>query len=561
MRGPSVRGHVASLAVLVALGACGDKAPAPAASPAPQGKGAAAAGPVMRPVAVPAIDPKAPVPGLAIHVVDELAKDVPELAKHRERLLESERKATRQALDAASRAPKPAAKKSASWLASLLAWGESALGFIPSASAEGGTIPGHTLVGAVYATLIGGLGDIVANATKGQKAGEKKPFVSEMKGKDGSVDASFRVDLDKDGKPVIEVETKIDASELFLKANSRITIVGGMCPDENGLVDFSIKWGSEGRAGSAGSTTYDRNMQARIMASLDDNGDVINLAYHLDQSTRSTSGGRQRYVDTSRTLEVPRGDYANLRAGEFKWRASSQADVADAQAAVDSLQKTFEFAIGAAATAQSKWHGGGCIEIKAASPGKVKPGATSRIPVSVVTKASGENVPAKVKAELTGGKSIDPALIPKAPGELTHVAPSEKTAAMKIKLAAASRRGRAELVLDLSAGGGSYFAEGGLDEFHGTGTICDLGKTFTIAGSGNTVTFTPTSEAGGNYSYQGTMSGFAVFGKGTYVVNYRDGVPVGITGNGVGSVKTPVGVMSNSGTEKYKLTPREGCPG
>jgi len=114
-------------------------------------------------------------------------------------------------------------------------------------------------------------------------------------------------------------------------------------------------------------------------------------------------------------------------------------------------------------------------------------------------------------------------------------------------------------VLDLSAAGDAYYAEGGLQDFHGTGTICDIARTFTIQGGGNVVTFQPVSEKGGTYSYQGVMKGFGVFGKGTYVVDYNGGVPVGITGTGVGSVKTPMGVFSNPGVEKYTLTPRDGC--
>jgi predicted small lipoprotein YifL len=541
---------VATVAALVALGGCGEKSPA-TAPPAAPAKPVAAAAPAMRPVSVPKYDANAPMPGLAIHVVDELAKDVPELARHRERLLASERKATQQVLDAARFASKPAVKKSASaWLPPLLAWSEAVLGFIPSAdAADGGNVPGYTIMGMVYSTLIGGVGAMVG----------KGELSSDFKGKDGSVDGSLRIAPDKEGRATVTVETKIDAAELFLKANSRLTITGSMCPDANGLVDFSIKLSSDGRAGSGGSTIYDRNIEGHVMASVDDDANLVNVAYQLDQSTRSTAGGRQVYVDTHQAIEVPRGEYGNMRASELKWRASSQANVADAQAAVAALKDAFDFALGAMIVAEHKWKSGECIEIMAASPGKVKPGDTSRIPVSVVVKADRTSVPAKVKVDLAGGKSVDPALIPKAPGEVTHVAPSEKKSVMKITLTATSRRGKDTKVLDLSAGGGAYEAEGGLDDFHGTGTICDLGKTFKIAGSGNTVTFEPTSEAGGNYSYQGTMSGFGVFGKGTYVVNYKDDTPVGITGTGVGSVKTPMGVLSNSGTEKYRLTPRSPC--
>lgn len=45
----------------------------------------------------------------------------------------------------------------------------------------------------------------------------------------------------------------------------------------------------------------------------------------------------------------------------------------------------------------------------------------------------------------------------------------------------------------------------------------------------------------------------------TYTVSYQGDMPVGITGTGVGSIKSPMGVFSNNGTEKYKLTAQGGC--
>jgi hypothetical protein len=71
------------------------------------------------------------------------------------------------------------------------------------------------------------------------------------------------------------------------------------------------------------------------------------------------------------------------------------------------------------------------------------------------------------------------------------------------------------------------------------------------------VRFEPESAAGGRYSYSGNMSGFQVWGHGTYTVNYSEDVAVGITASGPGNVKTPMGVQSRDGTEQYQLTPTE----
>lgn len=104
----------------------------------------------------------------------------------------------------------------------------------------------------------------------------------------------------------------------------------------------------------------------------------------------------------------------------------------------------------------------------------------------------------------------------------------------------------------------AWFAEGGLDEFHGTGTICDLSKPFTIRGSGNTVTFVATGAGTGTYTYSGVMSGFGVRGEGTWSARV-DAAGGTLTGTGEGCVETPVGARCAVDTERYTLTPAPSC--
>lgn len=107
----------------------------------------------------------------------------------------------------------------------------------------------------------------------------------------------------------------------------------------------------------------------------------------------------------------------------------------------------------------------------------------------------------------------------------------------------------------------AYSAEGGADDFHGAGTICDLSKPFSIGGGGVIVVFTPSSPSEGSYSYKGALRGVAVFGAGTYEVKLEpDGRGGEIKAKGPGSVKTPMGVFTKGGTEKYTLTPAVACP-
>ena len=142
----------------------------------------------------------------------------------------------------------------------------------------------------------------------------------------------------------------------------------------------------------------------------------------------------------------------------------------------------------------------------------------------------------------------------------TYVAPGTRDKTGTVSLEARSKRGigRAEVVLDTNAR--SYQATGGLDDFIGTGTICDLSQPFTISGTGVTVTFTPADDEHGDYTYTGAIPdlGYEVFGSGTYTVT-ADDTGGTIIGTGPGSVKTPLGTMTSDGTETYTLTPTAAC--
>ncbi len=214
---------------------------------------------------------------------------------------------------------------------------------------------------------------------------------------------------------------------------------------------------------------------------------------------------------------------------------------------------------GALNAARMHWQKNNCIKIIATSPGNVAPQTTSTIPVDVVHKWDGSKVSAKVTVELSGSASISPSVIPRTPGEVTHVAMDEKDATMKISLTATSRRGKAIEPLMITTGTQVYLIEGGADAFHATGVACDFAKPFivdTLDDNGViTVKFNPSSATGGTYSYSGKLKGVAAWGKGSYTVTYNGDVPVHLTAKGPGTVKTPLRDMTAEGTEKYTITP------
>ena len=533
---------VLSTALLCA--ACGNDQPAASTPNVPLSTVASGAKPATTPNAFthPVVDRNAPFPPLSGGVLDALTAQVPELAKQREAILAAESAAIQNLLDsgrgkAAPRRP--------------LAFIGRALGDLVPAAMAGDLATDNLMsyvVGHNFVLLLGTSG---ANEdTSRDRTGRRTESVE-----GGHVVATASVSIEN-GQSVATLETSVDLPLFFVDANSKVSLVGSVCPSPDGKVEFTLKLGANGHAGRGGAATYDQNVEVRVALQVNDEAEIADMHLDVKQDTRSNIGGRQAWVESN--LSMP-GGLGGSGGNPTVTRSSSQVTNVELQNANNAIRRAAYAAEGAATGAKEFWQKGGCIQVVAASPGTVRPGATSRIPVAVKHRKDGSSVPAKVKVELSGGKSVDPAVIPKAPGELTHVAPAEKKAAVKITLNASSRRGRAKLELTLDTVGGAFAAEGGLDDFHGTGVICDIAKTFTIKGGGNVVTFEPTSEKGGNYSYKGTMQGFGVFGRGTYTVAYQGEVPVGITGTGVGSVKTPLGVFSNSGTEKYVLTPRDGC--
>lgn len=215
-------------------------------------------------------------------------------------------------------------------------------------------------------------------------------------------------------------------------------------------------------------------------------------------------------------------------------------------------------------SAQAPWESGHCVKLDVTSdPGKrkgIRPNTAFNLEAKPRARADGSSAGGNVTATLDGGSSIQPASgkVP-ADAKYQYAGPDKKDQSASIEFQARSKRGvgRATLEFDTKAVR-AYHADGGLDEFHGTGTICDLSKNFTISGSGNTVTFSPSDEQGGSYSYAGNMRGFAVSGKGTYraTANENGGK---IVGTGTGCVKTPMGTRCNGGTEHYTLTPIDAC--
>lgn len=515
------------------------------------------------------VDAAAPMPALNAPVWQALAGDLPVAAAQHARLEAAEQRALttvvrefNERLDArlsqrrAGIAPAVPALTAAPQVRASSAWqraGERLTDWLPQAHAQGLDADGVTGVIIANSTigLLGGVGDLGKVAPGTDLSG----LNSELKGRDGET-ATVRVTADTEGTPTVELASSVTIP-LLLTADSKVSLTTtGLCPDAAGKLGFTLRLSQGGRAGSGRNVAYDREIELKVSATVGEDAEIAEADMHTRQGERSTAGGRQVYVETATDWHVsgPGVGQPELR-GHRLVRASSQADASDDEMALNGVQRALITATAALQAAASRWQSGACIRIDAKSPGGVRPKASSAIPVRVVHRLEGGEVAARVKSALSGGASVAPELLAPAPGTITHIAPDARRADMQIRLTATSRRGKAEEVLRLSINEEQYSIDGGADEFHGTGLVCDLARPFTVEGGGVVVSFTPSSVQGGSYTYKGSMGGFAVWGEGSYTVRFDGEVATAIVATGPGNVKTPRGVVSNTGTETYTLAP------
>ena len=295
------------------------------------------------------------------------------------------------------------------------------------------------------------IGKIMAADDVDVKTGTGSRTVPLTDEKTGEVQATFTLSVEKDGgSPILELTTKISMPLFGLDAGSKVSITGNPCPNSDGKVDITVKVASNGRAGRAGSFFYDKNREARIIATVGDDANVVGTDFDLKQATHSSGSGQQVDFITSQSLHATGEDYlpgkghSNKKFSDRKIdRGSKWVSPADQESSDDGLTRAYYLAIGALISAKERWQRGDCIKIQATSPGTVAPSSTTAIPVTVRHNFDGSEVPSKLDAVLSGGKSVDPTTLAKTAGTLTYTAPNETGKSATIKLTATSKRGKA----------------------------------------------------------------------------------------------------------------------
>jgi hypothetical protein len=522
---------------------------------------------------IPTIDPNEPFPALSTDGIDALIADVPELAKHREAVMAAERDAIKGALDdlrsksKASNGPRTAVEitqvmpeRNDSRAVALFSW---PFKLTPVAMAAEFDM---SSLGSLQQVIIGhNIGLFTNEGTANASDGTGSKTITMKDEKTGEVHATATVSVDTAGGVyTTEIATKVSMPLLGLDANSKVSLKGDPCPDPDGKVDLTVKHGSKARARKGGSASYDKNIEARIMATVGDDANLASTDFDLKQATHSSGSGQQVDVITSQSGNATGEAYSTVKLNDVKIDRGSQfVSPADQQSSEVGLKNALYLAIGALESARSRWQGGGCVKIVANSPGTVEPSSTTSIPVTVRHKWDGSEVPSKLDVVLKGEKSVSPTSIAKTAGTLTYVAPGEKNKNSTIGLTATSRRGRATLDLSASTGGNAYRVNGVSNNVSFTGAKICLDHGFsldaTFPGGTGHVFF----RGDGTMGVDGGGGGCKMLGEGNYTLVFGDDGSGTLKWTTTDKLTCPAG-FSNTKTSSFTVTlqpaPDLSCP-
>ncbi|WP_202843769.1 hypothetical protein [Luteimonas saliphila] len=385
----------------------------------------------------------------------------------------------------------------------------------------------------------------------------------------GDESNGIQLTFDENGSTDQEITFDSKVAE-GLSGRMKIRIHVDACPDAEGKLtvklDVDSQMSVDGKPGVGGHVRSEFTLERF----LDDDAQLMKdngAAAAMTLSASGSTSGKQQSFD----LRMGYGRERNSGYEDFsKERGFDIFHMDEVRHAAGLAEQSFVFQQLVAelmlrgSSHGSPWESGRCVELKiTSSPGKrkgIRPNTAFDLEAMPRAKSDGAPAGGSVTATLSGGASLQPAGGKvAADAKYAYAGPDKADEDASIAFEARSKRGvgRATLEFDTRRKR-AYTASGGLDAFFGTGTICDLGATFTISGGGNTVTFIPSSEEGGKYTYQGNMGGIGVYGHGTYTAS-ADDQGGRIVGTGNGCVKTPMGTHCANGTEHYTLVPTTPC--
>lgn len=358
-----------------------------------------------------------------------------------------------------------------------------------------------------------------------------------------------------------EATSTVETTTGSLTGTIKTRLQFDLCPKADGSVHLSFMSDSRLRSTASG---VGANVTVTVEQTRFVNDNAEFITSEIDQTARVEAasfggGGSNTYVEYQKVLSTVKGEMSGRAL-----RTSSRATQTDVDNAASMAAMATVNSVALTSAAEKSFRSGRCVTLKPTStPGKrtgVKPGTSFSIDAAPRSTIDGTPTGGTVRADLSGGASLQPAgTNVKADAQFTYVAPGEKQKTATITFEARSKRGIGKATLDFQTEQGlAFIAEGGLDDFQGTGTICDFSQPFEISGRGVVNKFVPTSPTTGTYSYTGNLGGFTVFGSGTYTATFTEQGGL-MLATGPGTVVTPFGNRTARGTERYTLTPTT-CP-
>lgn len=287
------------------------------------------------------------------------------------------------------------------------------------------------------------------------------------------------------------------------------------CPDADGRIQLEATVAVAAKAkssGIGGAASLDVNVTGRV-------GDDATLAASSYGYRLTSSRLRGSVGDLLDAGQQPGGQVIVNRVGDKVPDKFASDAVSLATMAAIVLQRQL------VAAARSGWESGRCIDLRTAlssGPTKLKPGAVVTIAAKPVSTVDGRAVRGgAAAAKLRRGAG---AVQSTGDGQFTYRASSVRGQTGVVALSVRSRRGVgfASVEFDTNSTPG-FRAVGSAGEFHGSGTICDLSKPFTISGDGLTMGFTPSGPRRGSYTLSGSVHNEPWTGSGSYTVSLDAG--------------------------------------
>ncbi len=349
----------------------------------------------------------------------------------------------------------------------------------------------------------------------------------------------------------LAVDVTHESNGLTTKLKSNVKILP--CPDVNG--EFTVEATVDVSA-SAGGKEQNGKLDVKVTGQLNDNAELASSS--SDIRLRRDGLGMGAFVDSS--ISYASDGTASTKLNDFNWFTTKPEDFSSnvQLAAIFGLLIKM-YLLDAVAEG---YLSGRCVEIGyGVSPGTtgLQPGSSATITARPRGKQDGVPTGGTVQALLSAGeKSVDPSSTPiPVDAEFEYSAPDEPNKTGTVSLESRSKRGvgRVDINFDTNQTA-AYQVVGGLDDWQTNTAVCDIMKPFVLTGI---LTMNFSGGLSGNYEYSGGP--FSAAGSGTYQISLPNGPGQAgtMTGTGEGSVDTPLGQATGSGTEQYTLTPIPPC--